>query len=164
MVRLSSRRVMPRIVTLLFLFSIGPLYLLSGCGSNDPPAPIQTTAHLHSIHFVDRKNGWTAGSDGTIFKTTNGGQSWQDLTTDTEFPLTDTINRIFFTNRDHGWLVSLKGQIYYTVNGGQIWRQQSSGLGNGLTDLFFVKKLRFFAINKHSLSTTPDRCSLLNLR
>ena len=55
-------------------------YILSGCESTSSISDVPTQAHLHHIHFVDQNNGWVGGSGGTLFQTTNGGQSWLLLT------------------------------------------------------------------------------------
>ena len=117
-------------------------YILSGCEPTSSISDVPTQAHLHHIHFVDQNNGWVGGSGGTLFQTTNGGQSWLPLTNnDDSTNLPEKINSFFFTSREHGWLVSLRGEIYYTNNGGRVWRQQAGGLANGLTDIFFNERV-----------------------
>ena len=38
--------------------------------------PSPTTNILYSVHFEDTLTGWSVGQNGTIIKTTNGGNSW----------------------------------------------------------------------------------------
>lgn len=60
-----------------------------------------TLAWLHSIFFVNEKNGWIVGSNGVILKTANGGESWQSSKKITE----DNIRDVYFSDAQNGWLL-----------------------------------------------------------
>ena len=41
-----------------------------------------TSQKLHTIHMFDQNNGWVYGENGTLLKTTNGGATWQNKSSD----------------------------------------------------------------------------------
>jgi photosystem II stability/assembly factor-like uncharacterized protein len=57
---------------------------------------------------------YVCGTDGMIFKSTNGGDSW----TDEIVPTTKNINAIYFYDESNGFVVGDSGVILYTSNGG----------------------------------------------
>ena len=58
---------------------------------------------------------YTCGSDGRIYKTTNGGDAWTKLTV----PTTRNLRAIFFYDENHGFAVGDSGTILYTSDGGE---------------------------------------------
>jgi hypothetical protein len=79
-----------------------------------------------------------------MFRTTNGGLSWDSLTTPTTFDLFS----IFFVNPRTGWSVGTAGQILKTTDGGSTWSFQNSDLPTPrptLFSVFFVDSLVGFA-------------------
>jgi photosystem II stability/assembly factor-like uncharacterized protein len=103
--------------------------------SNLPGVP------FFSIQFIDTTNGYVAGWNGNIYKTLNGGQSWINISTSSNF----RIEQIFFTSVDTGWIcgakinLNLDQAIYKTTNGGNTWSvqlyhaNQSDGLINSIS-------------------------------
>lgn len=59
---------------------------------------------------------FACGSNGMIFKTTNGGDTWTAATV----PTTRTMNAIYFYNERRGFAVGDSGTILYTNNGGGV--------------------------------------------
>jgi photosystem II stability/assembly factor-like uncharacterized protein len=57
---------------------------------------------------------YVCGSNGMIFKSTNGGDTWTAATV----PSTRTLNAIYFYNERRGFAVGDSGTILYTANGG----------------------------------------------
>jgi photosystem II stability/assembly factor-like uncharacterized protein len=62
---------------------------------------------LFDVKFLDAREGWAVGAEGTIIHTTDGGQHWTVERSNTEHPL----ERVFFTDRNHGWAVGFGGTI-----------------------------------------------------
>lgn len=91
----------------------------------------QTWERLHltgdfftSVHFPDARTGYICGSSGNIFKTTDGGVSWQHIR---KGGIAGKRNKgfqaLWFSDADHGWLVGDKGIFWHTENGGDSWQQ-----------------------------------------
>ncbi|MDQ3684857.1 MAG: hypothetical protein M3430_04560 [Acidobacteriota bacterium] len=64
----------------------------------------QAGKDLNAVYFSDSKRGWTAGDDGIVLHTEDGGRTWARQLIDT----TDSINDIYF--RDKGRRLRARGQ------------------------------------------------------
>ncbi len=96
----------------------------SGARAADPAWVAQTsgtTAALYDIFFIDAERGWVVGDNGTILRTTNGGQTWTKQTSGT----TTDLHQVEFVDQNNGWVlgglppaspIALK-----TTNGGATW-------------------------------------------
>lgn len=94
-----------------------------------------TNLPLNKIFFVDENTGFIAGGylnwDGefqaVLFKTTNGGESWQAIP-----DLPYLIHDIYFSDPLLGWAVGTdknrSGVILLTIDGGDHWTVQEEGL------------------------------------
>jgi len=72
-----------------------------------------------SIHFVDEKNGWKVGSNGTIKKTTDSGRTWEKQLSGTQAKLRD----VCFISKEIGWACGDSGMILYTKDSGNSWEK-----------------------------------------
>ncbi len=79
---------------------------------------------VSDLDFVDPEFGWYCEDEplfgGGVFRTTDGGNSWQRLTEPGAF------SKLFFLNKDTGW-VNANGtqrRLYRTTNGGLNWQLQ----------------------------------------
>lgn len=79
---------------------------------------------LRTVFFVDADHGFAAGDNGKVIKTTDGGDSW----TEVSISSTGQIRDIHFLDQDKGWAVmgdlnnsETSGELWKTVNGGQSW-------------------------------------------
>ena len=66
---------------------------------------------LNSVHFYDQTNGYAVGNSGTVIKTTNGGDDWQNV----DIPGnndTNSFNSVQFLNSEYGYIVGIYGLIY----------------------------------------------------
>ncbi|MDP1678100.1 MAG: YCF48-related protein [Bacteroidota bacterium] len=57
---------------------------------------------------------YVCGSGGMIFKSTNGGDTWKDISA----PTTQSLNAIYFYDEKRGFAVGDSGKIFFTSNGG----------------------------------------------
>ncbi len=84
-----------------------------------------TDKSLSAVCFIDQENGWIAGYE-TILKTTDGGQTWNELWTGIH-----SFQDICFVDDDHGWVIgdsnsisSASDVIMRTTDGGITWEKQ----------------------------------------
>jgi photosystem II stability/assembly factor-like uncharacterized protein len=93
---------------------------------------------LFSVFFPDANVGYVAGADyyeqGVIFKTTNGGNNWTQLSVG----VIGQITSMYFTDSNTGFVVGYGGIILKTSDGGTTWTSQSSGVTCNLNSVFFV--------------------------
>lgn len=74
-----------------------------------------------SIDMVDENTGYyTAGLTNFLFKTTNGGNNWNRVTS---FPGTGTFNRVKTVSSDVVFVSGGSGQLYKSTNSGTSWTQ-----------------------------------------
>ena len=94
-----------------------------------------TFQELNAIQFVSVTTGFIVSDQGSVFKTTNGGQNW------TEKVLNDSV---YFYNLDFpselvGFAIGKKGKIWKTTNGGDTWINYTfPNVGDDLRGIQFV--------------------------
>jgi photosystem II stability/assembly factor-like uncharacterized protein len=83
--------------------------------------------YLEDIYFLDRNTGWISGKNGLIFKTDNGGESWD------KHKIADKkswIYSVLFFNHTNGLAVGLQEEkpftlLLKTTDGGRNWKNLS---------------------------------------
>jgi len=112
------------IPAILILLTLGMMFLLAPILAAPPPAaptpaapqPLSvlapmglgewrtqnshTSADLYAVQFLDDQQGFAAGENGVLLRTTDGGDTWDHLSTGTQ----TTIRTIHFFDAQHGWL------------------------------------------------------------
>lgn len=73
--------------------------------------------------MTDTTNAIAVGDMGTVIRTTNGGISWNTISSGTSNNLTS----VFFTNADTGFIVGDAGIILKTTDAGISWDSITSG-------------------------------------
>ncbi|MCU7493480.1 MAG: YCF48-related protein [Bacteroidota bacterium] len=88
-----------------------------------PSQPFRATEDIKSIFFKDEFNGWVGGDKGVIYKTTDGGASWQEKTDTLAYKA--SVNAIYFPSSDTGYICGGIGtaKIAKTVDGGESWKE-----------------------------------------
>jgi len=104
--------------------------------------PIGTSSHLYDVYFVTKDLGWVVGNNGTIFKTTNGGNTWavQQSNLNLELYSVQFIDSLF------GWICGEGGTLLKTTNGGITWVQKPTGVVENINSLYFLSASDGFAI------------------
>lgn len=93
------------------------------------PRPMRS--EVHSMYFLNASTGWTAGNDGEIFKTTDGGASWVRQNSG----VADRILAIQFLNASTGWALT-QHSVLRTTDGGANWAlAQAISINNGVVSL-----------------------------
>jgi uncharacterized repeat protein (TIGR01451 family) len=98
-----------------------------------------------SIQFKDFSKGYylqSNSSGSTCFKSTDGGQTWQQMGSQTEPGACFS-----FIDDNTGWIGGYNGLVYRTTNGGQTWQSVI------LTDLQYIRDIRFIS-NTHGFAAT----------
>lgn len=79
---------------------------------------------FRSVHFPDPLTGYICGSSGTILKTTNGGQTWQEIRKGgSSGKRNQPFRSLWFADADTGFVVGDEGLFWKTENGGTDWAQ-----------------------------------------
>jgi photosystem II stability/assembly factor-like uncharacterized protein len=92
---------------------------------------------LNNITFINPTTGWAVGQNGIYLKTTNGGDTWNYTSINTNFPLM----KIKFRDSNNGTIVGDFGAIFTTSNGGNTWTPVNTFTGGNyptFTSLSFV--------------------------
>lgn len=111
------------------------------------PMPFGT---YYGMDFVDPLKGWIAGSE--IYRTVNGGQSFQHLTTP---PV--TMYDVGFTDLGIGWCVGESGTVMKTIDDGQTWStSQIPGVPGRLRGLSVVDPRTVWVVGDDGLTATTD--------
>ncbi|MBU8934723.1 MAG: hypothetical protein KOO62_12060 [candidate division Zixibacteria bacterium] len=94
------------------------------------------------VQFWDESTGWSIGftpTQGAIWNTANGGESWIKQSTDDE-EWTSRAEGMFFLNQDIGWIVAVD-KVLKTTDGGATWTDLSLILTTDLSGIAFVDEL-----------------------
>lgn len=109
--------------------------------SADVPKSWLDDAALHDVQFVGSKIGYAVGAHGAIWKTEDGGRSWQLVPSGT----TSSLHSVCFLTDQVGWVAGREvvpfagldaGVLLFTENGGRTWKPLSN---QQLPALSFVK-------------------------
>jgi photosystem II stability/assembly factor-like uncharacterized protein len=85
-----------------------------------------------SIFFVDEHLGYITSTEGILFKTYDGGRTWEEFS----FISGNGHSQIYFVNEIEGWY-SISSRVYHTFDGGLSWVNDQS-LGSSLNTMFFL--------------------------
>ena len=73
-----------------------------------------------NMSFVDQRRGWLMDSSGSLWRTSDGGRTWQNLGK----PERAAVIRFGFVSHSDGWLQS-HSHVLWTSDGGEHWRPLS---------------------------------------
>lgn len=108
-----------------FLF-LALLFLEQGVqAQNWYQIPLSTTKQLNTIDFPSESVGYIGGNDSLLLKSTDGGQTWQELAYSgvTFFQGGEQIVQLDFISEDVGFMaVGPYSGVYKTVDGGVTWQ------------------------------------------
>jgi photosystem II stability/assembly factor-like uncharacterized protein len=94
------------------------------------------------VFFSDEMHGWIGSNGSLLYRTQDGGETWEDLLIPNPNP-GNILPDIYFVTPNIGWAILQNGYIYYTENGGQTWVEQLNA--NAIFNIYFFK---FFFINQ----------------
>ncbi|HMS64659.1 MAG TPA: YCF48-related protein [Ignavibacteria bacterium] len=130
------------------------LYFTSNGGTNwsspVPPSGVFTNMYVlnSDVVFI---NGTTSLSSGNalIYKSTNGGSNWINVTGD--FPDSLTVNRTRWLNLNDGVAGCTGGLVAKTSNGGLNWSVSNPGFSN-ISDVNFPEKNLWYSVSNTGTS------------
>jgi photosystem II stability/assembly factor-like uncharacterized protein len=96
------------------------------------PIEVQKNTLFMGITFTDSLHGMVVGDNGTILRTTDGGDTWMSQASG----VIGDLNSVSFTDSLTGTIVGAPGIILRTVNGGVSWVQPISPTDTLLTQTY----------------------------
>ena len=105
-------------------------------GRDGNPRPLR--ANLMGIQMINETTGFIAGSENTILKTTDGGESWVGSSERARVGETrNNLENIWFVSPTTGWVIGSFGTLLQTTDGGENWEKQDPGFDNNLFGIYF---------------------------
>ena len=98
--------------------------------------------NLFDACFVSADEGWVVGDLGRVFKTSDGGATWQRQ----EPSGRDPMLSISCLDGKQAWLSSIAGRVFKTSDGGDTWMLQQTPAKRNLFKIVFPTPLRGTAV------------------
>ncbi|MBO0857126.1 MAG: hypothetical protein J2P21_01460 [Chloracidobacterium sp.] len=92
---------------------------------------MESALTLNAVHFRDERNGWAAGMQGLILRTTDGGRNWERQPAPTSAWLYD----IAFSSGGRGVIVGSGETLLTSDDGGASWQKAPAQLADSLKAL-----------------------------
>lgn len=111
------------------------------------------TGHYNATRFTSPNIAYTVTSEGTIYKTEDGGYTWFSQNSGTELPLFT----VFFLDEFYGFVTGYNGTtnegiILKTMDGGHTWT--SHNFQSEIYSIYFLDKMNGFATGQKLYKTT----------
>lgn len=112
--------------------------------------PYPTGDQINSCLFINASNGFIAGNNGCLFRTIDGGTSWESIPA----PMNVDFTKILFNDDLHGWILGSYLDLSYnsvpfllkTTDGGILWDTETITDFALFTDIFFIDNLTGWCI------------------
>ena len=89
---------------------------------------------IRGISYATAAVGYAGGNGGSVFKTANGGNSWDPVGL-AFADGTTAITGLQFISETEGWAIGFGGLISHTTDAGKTWVLEASGTTNALQDI-----------------------------
>ncbi|MCB0723337.1 MAG: T9SS type A sorting domain-containing protein [Ignavibacteriae bacterium] len=109
---------------------------------------------LYSISMVDDNTGWIAGAEGYLYRTTDGGVTWDRSVNHKAINLVfNDFREINFVDPKVGWAFGQNGAIIKTTSGGDVWTKQNSNLAKDITihDSYMLNRSEGVFVGEHGV-------------
>jgi photosystem II stability/assembly factor-like uncharacterized protein len=132
------KKIIFKIPALLILLSylLFSLPAFSSDRASRENANLKLHEDLLSVSFPTEREGWACGRWGTILYTEDGGKTWGEQASGTDY----TLSSIFFADQKHGWAVGENGTVVSTADGGKTWTKQKTPVTYFLMRVYFSDK------------------------
>jgi photosystem II stability/assembly factor-like uncharacterized protein len=115
---------------------------------NHSSLTVKVNGRMTAVHhgsFPSFQDGWLAGQNGSLHRTTDGGLTWGAAFLDEGH---DDVSAVFFVNPTVGSASELSsGAIYQTTNGGDAWTQQQGAIpGTSIRSIYFLDEKEGWAV------------------
>ena len=101
----------------------GTIFKTTDGANTFTPMPVDNDFFV-SMNFITNSIGFACGYNGGIYKTVDGGNSWESqLGHNNDIVHTRHFNQIKFINSNEGYAVGNNGLISYTIDGGEHWKE-----------------------------------------
>ena len=110
--------------------------------------------NANDLYFISSTRGWIVGQNGTVTRTSDGGESWESAVIDSV-----DLNCIYFVDSMNGWAVGENSSVYRSADGGENWEKLGlNGLPEGdfLTDVYFFDESTGYILGRQGLFKTMD--------
>ncbi|MBN2697968.1 MAG: fibronectin type III domain-containing protein [Bacteroidales bacterium] len=97
-------------------------------------SPQPSGNNFADAYRIDEHKAYAIGSNGSFFKTIDGGRTWTARPMNTF----STLQEIYFLNTDTGLIAGSNGTIFTSCNGGLDWIPVNSGTSQTLFDISFI--------------------------
>ena len=105
-------------------------------GRDGNPRPLR--ANLMGIQMLSETTGFIAGSENTILKTTDGGETWVGSSERARVGETrNNLEGLWFVSSTTGWIIGSFGTLLHTADGGANWEKRDPGFDNNLFGIYF---------------------------
>jgi photosystem II stability/assembly factor-like uncharacterized protein len=111
-----------------------------------------TTEALNDVFCVTENLVFVVGDNGTILKTTDGGENWVQKTSGSNLNLI----KVQFANANIGCAVSASGTLLKTIDGGENWSLISNSVIANVSDLSYFNENIFYCISNGLLVKTTN--------
>ena len=98
--------------------------------------------NLYGAKLLDAQNGYVVGAFGAIFRTSDGGKTWEAQRTPTQ----DYLFSVDFADESHGVAVGKAGTVLLTDDGGKTWTKKDSGTDRNLFSVMFAAPQHVWAV------------------
>ncbi len=102
--------------------------------------PGRLRANLMGIQMISETTGFIAGSENTILKTTDGGETWIGSSERARVGETrNNLENIWFVSPTTGWVIGSFGTLLHTMDGGETWEKRNlASVDDNLFGIHFV--------------------------
>jgi hypothetical protein len=113
-----------------FTTASGPAFGWTDISAN-LPATARGYTSLPRMSFISDSEGWVAQSiNGYLYHTTDGGQTFETITTLPKPAAGNGISAVAFRSSDEGYIAYHLGSVYYTTDGCKTWKKISNSYDN----------------------------------